>query len=54
MLPSILLVDMAFEARRRATAVVVVAVAAWFFMWFRKRVEDSRSDTYGPMAKRDK
>ena len=45
---------MAFEARRRATAVVVVAVAAWFFMWFRRRVEDSRSVTYGPLAERDK
>ena len=54
MLPSILLVDMAFEARRRATTVVVVAVAAWFFMWFRRRIEDSRSVTYGPMAERDK
>ena len=48
------MVDMAFEARRRATAVVVVAVAAWVFMWFRRRVEDSRSVTYGPLAKRDK
>lgn len=54
MLPSILLVDMAFEARRRAAAAVVVAVAAWFFMWFRRRVEDSRSVTYGPLAERDK
>ena len=54
MLPSILLVDMAFEARRRAVVAVVVAVAAWFFMWFRRRVEDSRSITYGPMAERDK
>ena len=34
MLPSILLVDMAFEARRRAAAAVVVSVAAWFFMWY--------------------
>ena len=54
MLPSILLVDMAFEARRRAAAAVVVAVAAWFFMWFRRRVEDSRSVTYGPLVERDK
>ncbi|XP_066324536.1 uncharacterized protein [Miscanthus floridulus] len=44
---------MAFEARRRAAAAVVVAVAAWFFMWFRRRVEDSRSVTYGPLAERD-
>ena len=50
MLPSILLVDMTFEARRRVAAVVVVAVGAWFFMWFRRRVEDSRSVTYGLMA----
>ena len=54
MLPSILLVDMAFEARRRAAAAVVVAVAACFFMWFRRRVKDSRSVTYGPLAERDK
>ena len=53
MLPSILLVDMAFEARRRAAAAVVVAMAAWFFVWFR-RVEDLHSVTYGPMAERDK
>ena len=44
---------MAFEARRRAASAVVVAVVAWFFMWFRRRVEDSRSVTYGPLAKRD-
>ena len=53
MLPYILLVDMAFEARRGAAAAVVVVVASWFFMWFRRRVEDSRSVTYGPLAKRD-
>ncbi|XP_066323397.1 protein ALP1-like [Miscanthus floridulus] len=44
---------MAFEARRRAAAAVVVTVAAWFFMWFRRRVEDSRSVTYSPLAERD-
>ena len=33
---------------------MVVAVAACFLMWFRRRVEDSRSVTYGPMAERDK
>ena len=54
MLPSILLVDMAFEARRRAAAAMVVAVAAWFFIWFRRRVEDSISVTCGPMAEKDK
>ena len=54
MLPSIMSVDMAFEARRRATTAVVVVVAAWFFMWFRRRVEDSHSVTYGPMVERDK
>jgi hypothetical protein len=48
------MVDMAFEARRRAAAAVIVAVAAWFFMWFRRRAEDSRTVTYGPMAERDK
>jgi hypothetical protein len=35
-LPSILLVDMDFQARYRAAAAVVVAVAALFFMWFKK------------------
>jgi hypothetical protein len=54
MLPSILLVDMPFEARRRAAAAVIVAVAACFFMWFRRRAEDSCTVTYGPMAERDK
>ena len=44
---------MAFEAMRRAAAAMVVVVAAWFFMWFRRRVEDSCSVTYGPLAKRD-
>jgi hypothetical protein len=32
---------------------MVVAVAAWFFMWFRRRVVDARSVTYGPMTERD-
>ena len=54
MLPSILLVDMAFKARRRAAAAMVVAVATWFLMWFRRRVEYSCSVTYGPLAERDK
>ena len=45
---------MAFEARRRADDAVVVAVAAWFFMWFRRRVEDSRSVIYSSLAERDK
>jgi len=54
MLSSILLVDVAFEARRRAAAAVVVAVGVWFFMWFRRRIEDSRSVTYGPLAERGK
>jgi hypothetical protein len=53
MFPSIVLVDMDFQARCRAATVVVVAMAAWFFMWFRRRAEDARSVTYGPMAERD-
>jgi hypothetical protein len=32
---------------------VVVAVAAWFFMCFRRRTEEARSITYRPMADRD-
>ena len=31
---------------------MIVAVAALFFIWFR-RVADARSVTYGPMAERD-
>ena len=53
MLPSNLFVEMDFQARRRAAAAVVVAVAVWFFMWFRRRAEDARSVTYGPMTERD-
>ena len=55
MFPSILLVDMDFQARRRAVAamVVAVAVAMWFFMWFRRRAKDARLVTYGPKAERD-
>jgi len=53
MFPSIVLVDMDFQARRRAATVVVVVVVACFFMWFRRRAEDARSVTYGPMAVRD-
>lgn len=45
---------MDFEGRRRAAAAMIVAVAAWFFMWFRRRVADARSVTYGPMAERDR
>lgn len=44
---------MDFQARRRAAAAMVVAVAAWFYMWFRRQVQDARSVTYGPMAERD-
>ena len=44
---------MVFEARRRVAAAVVVAVASWFLMWFRRRVEEAQSVTYGPMAERD-
>ena len=41
------------EGRRRATAAMIVAVAALFFIWFRRRVADARSVTYGPMVERD-
>ena len=44
---------MDFEARWRAAAAMVVAVAAWFLMWFRRRAVDAQSITYGPMAERD-
>lgn len=44
---------MVFKARCRATAAMVVVVASCFFMWFRRRVEESRSVTYGPMVVRD-
>lgn len=53
MFPSILLVEMDFQARRRAAAAMVTAVAVWFFMWFRRRAQDARSVTYGPIAERD-
>nr|XP_034584894.1 uncharacterized protein LOC117847729 [Setaria viridis] len=46
--------DMDFQGRRRAAAALVAAVAAWFFLWFRRRSEDARSITYGPMAERDR
>jgi hypothetical protein len=32
---------------------MVVAMVAWFFMWFRRRVADARSVTYGSMTERD-
>jgi hypothetical protein len=51
MLAYILLVAMSFEARRRAA--VVIAVAAWFFMRFRRRAQEARSVTYGPLTQRD-
>ncbi|TVU19760.1 hypothetical protein EJB05_35931, partial [Eragrostis curvula] len=44
--------DEATLARRRAAALVVV-VAVWTFMWFRRRVQEARSITYGPMFERD-
>jgi hypothetical protein len=53
MFPSILLVEMDFQARRRAAAAMVVAVAVWFFMWFRRRAQDARSVTYGHIVERD-
>ena len=53
MFPSIMLVDMDFQARRRAAAAVVVEVAAWFFIRFRRRAEDAHLVTYGHMAERD-
>ncbi|WVZ56316.1 hypothetical protein U9M48_006864 [Paspalum notatum var. saurae] len=44
---------MDFAARRRSTAAVVVAVATWVFIWFRRRNLEARSVTYGPMHPRD-
>ncbi|WVZ83542.1 hypothetical protein U9M48_030679 [Paspalum notatum var. saurae] len=55
LLPTLLLhvLDMDFAARRRSAAAIVVAVAAWVFMWFRRRSLEARSVTYGPMHPRD-
>ncbi|WVZ89944.1 hypothetical protein U9M48_036289 [Paspalum notatum var. saurae] len=44
---------MDFANRRRRAAAFVVAIAAWVFVWFRRRCEESRSVTYGPMLQRD-
>jgi hypothetical protein len=44
---------MDLQARRRAATAIIVAVAVWFFTWFRRRAKDARSVTYGPMADRD-
>jgi len=44
---------MDFAAKRRSAAAIVVAVAAWVFMWFRRRSLEARSMTYGPMHPRD-
>ena len=44
---------MDLQARCHAATAIVVAVAVWFFMWFRRRAEEARSVTYGPMADRD-
>jgi len=48
-----LFVEMDFQARRRAAAAMIVAVACWFFMWFRRRVADAWLVTYGPLIERD-
>lgn len=45
--------EMDSEARRRAAATMLVAAATWFFLWFRRRAQNARSVTYGPMADRD-
>jgi hypothetical protein len=45
--------EMDVQARHHAAAAMIVAVASWFFLWFRTRVEDARSLTYGPMIERD-
>jgi hypothetical protein len=45
--------EMDLQARCQATAAMIIAVASWFFLWFRRRVADARSITYGPMTKRD-
>lgn len=45
---------MDLQGRRQAAVALVAAVAAWFFTWFRRRGEDARSITYGPMAERDR
>jgi hypothetical protein len=50
---SFVFLEMDLQARRRAATTMIVAVASWFFSWFRRRVEDARSITYGPMTERD-
>jgi hypothetical protein len=50
---SFLFLEMDLQARRRAAAAMIVAVASWFFLWFRRRVANARSITYGPMTERD-
>ncbi|XP_072150600.1 protein ALP1-like [Setaria viridis] len=45
---------MDLQGRCRVAAALVAVVAAWFFLWFRRRSEDARSITYGPMAERDR
>ncbi|TVU31331.1 hypothetical protein EJB05_23013, partial [Eragrostis curvula] len=46
---------MDLEARRRGAAALVVAIATWMFMWFRRRVHESTASSisYGPMLQRD-
>ncbi|KAL6637093.1 hypothetical protein ACP70R_024665 [Stipagrostis hirtigluma subsp. patula] len=46
-------VSSVMATRRRQAAAFVVAVAVWMFLWFRRRRQEARSVTYGPMLERD-
>ena len=49
----ICLLDMDPPARRRGAAALVVAVAAWFVIWFRRVRGQTPTITYGLMLQRD-
>jgi hypothetical protein len=42
-----LFVEMNFQARWRVVVVMIVAVACWYFVWFRRRVADAWSVSTG-------
>jgi hypothetical protein len=45
--------DVAIISRRRRSAVMIVVVAVWCFMWFIHRRQQACSITHGPMLERD-
>ena len=38
---------------RRGIGALVVAIAGWFVVWFKKRLALQHAITYGPMLQRD-